>query len=1154
MHRWVGIAILSVSLVLPGILGAATRLGLHVSQGWLIIVYGLSLLACCWVFIAFWWCGQGFLDRPAPLQPSQQSGMPYAYFFTPCFQCLRFTTKGYAMVVSFMSALLFRCRPSCIFSTIMPMRIRIAINAMLTTGAWTQCGIKLCKRLPQTLDASCSIFRIIRYIIRVFTTVFNAHIDCVFRGLTHTMCTIYSATCRYAQTATTLYSLPNKMGLTTDFHRATSTLTDPLYMSIFSFWRWANNAQIGKKFANHGQLSHVNIIMLCGILISPSIFYMQSSHSATRLGLHVTSEELAIWQSRMTNSTGTINGFNYQSIYQNRILADANSFVGQSHPGGDGFWVGYTLAGCVPKDNQSINPGHGGTPFGRGNGAWMARSAFNFLLTGNTTYATPVRTELLSQIAQAGTQWSNSTKWCSNNLGGGNALEIIPWLNRILIAYDYLRAGGYTGFSAGEITSINTWFSDAAALWKQVGEITLGNSSYGDMFDVTPASYACTGPCGGQSTQTLYFGGPVVQQATYFSFFNQPINYALLAMQVGVMLDNSSYKEFARRYFTGYVTAGTWDNGAQAGDWYRWVDCPACPQSMWGHATGALNGLIAIADVLARTGDTSLYDLTVNTQILGGGGSATSLKETAQLLAAYAAKTLLHYGTTTSGDVGPATQLTWDNPTNGAGGDYHHFGLMVANLRYNDAGITAGVTHNTLSSNTTSGCRDRQNGGCFSGNLAAWADLPFMFGNMQGVVNPFQVGSTAPTCTVTGPTSFPIHDTTATAVTVSGTAADADGSVSSVAIGCSPSCGTPTVTGTTSWSASVPVSTGSNTVTATVTDNAASTGTCQVSIRRQTAADATTGLRLHLPLDEGTGTTPQDATANNHDGVFSGTPTWVAGHIGPGAVLFDAGTDLITVNGLLTSPTSATLMSDFKLSTAPSTYGDMISIGDYLILRLFGGQLTGTFHNGASWVGLSTPWTADTAWHNLVFAYKSGEQTLYFDGQLVAVAFATGTPTYTGLGTNTILGMHGRGDTAFRFPGTLDNVKVWTRYLSGVDVAAALVATPVPPTVVIEVPTSDPSWSTASTPLTVSGTASDPDGTVSTVVLTCSPSCGTPSNTGSATAWNFAVSLTVGSQVVTVVATDNASQTSQDQLTVVYAPATPVAPGPVFLMTGQSFY
>src|SRR4030095_7630022 len=78
----------------------------------------------------------------------------------------------------------------------------------------------------------------------------------------------------------------------------------------------------------------------------------QRALAQTRLGLHVTQEELNIWRQRMTDNVNTINGVTFQSIYQNRILADANAFRSQSHPTGDGYWAGWTGTGCAPSSNN----------------------------------------------------------------------------------------------------------------------------------------------------------------------------------------------------------------------------------------------------------------------------------------------------------------------------------------------------------------------------------------------------------------------------------------------------------------------------------------------------------------------------------------------------------------------------------------------------------------------------------------------------------------------------------------------------------------------------------------------------------------------------------------------------------------------------------
>lgn len=55
------------------------------------------------------------------------------------------------------------------------------------------------------------------------------------------------------------------------------------------------------------------------------------------------------------------------------------------------------------------------------------------------------------------------------------------------------------------------------------------------------------------------------------------------------------------------------------------------------------------------------------------------------------------------------------------------------------------------------------------------------------------------------------------------------------------------------------------------------------------AGTATGKLVAYYPLDEGTGTTAQDASGNNHNATLQGTPTWVAGQPGFGQALYYSG-------------------------------------------------------------------------------------------------------------------------------------------------------------------------------------------------------------------------------------------------------------------------
>jgi hypothetical protein len=222
---------------------------------------------------------------------------------------------------------------------------------------------------------------------------------------------------------------------------------------------------------------------------------VQEAHAATRLGLHVTQEELNIWRSRRTNNVNGIGGDSYQTIYQNQILNRADTFKNQSHPGGEGWWAGYTGPGCVPLNDQSIRPQSGFNE--RDAGAWLQTAAFHFMLTGDTSYANPVRTELLCIIAQPGLAWSNGSKWYTGDgqLSGGNVLEIVPWLERLVIAYDYLQIGAtawnYTTLTAQNRQAIEQWFLDAATMWDTVQGNMSDNVGYGGIYN-TPQDLSCS--------------------------------------------------------------------------------------------------------------------------------------------------------------------------------------------------------------------------------------------------------------------------------------------------------------------------------------------------------------------------------------------------------------------------------------------------------------------------------------------------------------------------------------------------------------------------------------------------------------------------------------------------------------------------------------
>ena len=160
--------------------------------------------------------------------------------------------------------------------------------------------------------------------------------------------------------------------------------------------------------------------------------------------------------------------------------------------------------------------------------------------------------------------------------------------------------------------------------------------------------------------------------------------------------------------------------------------------------------------------------------------------------------------------------------------------------------------------------------------------------------------------------------------------------------------------------------------------------------------------------------------------------------MGASAVVLDGtATGLVTVPSELGTPPAVTLAAWVKIGAFPTPTADIISIGDSVILRATATTIRGQYYTGATWTSLEATRTLGTTdWHHLAFVVQAGTQQLYLDGAPVASG-SNGAPiVYVGLGSNTILGGHGNGNvTNFRFQGTLDDVRVYSRALSATDIA-----------------------------------------------------------------------------------------------------------------------
>lgn len=180
----------------------------------------------------------------------------------------------------------------------------------------------------------------------------------------------------------------------------------------------------------------------------------------------------------------------------------------------------------------------------------------------------------------------------------------------------------------------------------------------------------------------------------------------------------------------------------------------------------------------------------------------------------------------------------------------------------------------------------------------------------------------------------------------------------------------------------------------------------------------------------------RDASANHFYGTNYGILS-TEGIIGD-AKKFSSGS-FIKIPGLLAKSPNLTLSawvnSDTTSKGQSVLWGqEIISIGDHALIRLddsYGIGTCGWYHNSpVSDTGFvstrSGKLLSNTGWHLITYTIntESHVQTLYIDGVAVAVTNDVNTISYSGLGSDTYIGIHGNGEKNYNFVGLIDEVRV----------------------------------------------------------------------------------------------------------------------------------
>jgi hypothetical protein len=177
----------------------------------------------------------------------------------------------------------------------------------------------------------------------------------------------------------------------------------------------------------------------------------------------------------------------------------------------------------------------------------------------------------------------------------------------------------------------------------------------------------------------------------------------------------------------------------------------------------------------------------------------------------------------------------------------------------------------------------------------------------------------------------------------------------------------------------------------------------------------------------------KDASTRKNNAVVC-TPTDANGIIGLGKKF--NGTDSIKIASLLGEPQVVTMSAWAMLDTVfPGSKGaEIVSIGDGCLLRMDDTQeeyfgVVGSYHltgETSFYHVYSGKHLRNTGWHHcaVVFDRINRTQSLYIDGILSSSTSGTDSISYTGVGLNTIIGIHGNGKTDYNFIGTIDEVRI----------------------------------------------------------------------------------------------------------------------------------
>jgi len=379
--------------------------------------------------------------------------------------------------------------------------------------------------------------------------------------------------------------------------------------------------------------------------------------------------EVAVWQTRATSGPYKNSGDASTNSPNDhvRLLSQADALV--SSPTGQ-RWTGNATSTCFPPSGTS-DP-----PFSRLYGLNAAAAGLVFLITGTSSYSDAARDALLDQEGQAGTDFTNTTKWCPSHAQADAHHDVAHWLAKLLFAYDSIR----DGLSGANQTTLDAWFLAAGRYFDAVGANGVIDNRFPnrDSDDyVTLAQDPTT------NAKVIYFGGPTAVD-WHRMWNNRRAAISGVGGLIGLVVGGNTIRngaitlvDSAKRYFEESIKFNVFPDGNEnhISDYERWTT--GTPQLGWHYASDATMSHIVFSDCLARTGDLSAFNFSTTDGRRGTDGGTKSLLAMIRTNLKYVDGTLVNHGTANAGLLDGAHEI---GPVNRV----HDINAARANLFYRD--------------------------------------------------------------------------------------------------------------------------------------------------------------------------------------------------------------------------------------------------------------------------------------------------------------------------------------------------------------------------------------------------------------------------------------------------------------------------------------